>query len=170
MKRTMRSYAYMYWILFVLFVLQRTPKSSTAAKAEDAPLIYKQKRVQFFDHAGLAKRKRKTRWEPISNSRRAEYPSTISTSRRACGFYLWNAVSASMYHLCTYLMRDAVFEGKGGRKVCGVLPVLARGYILLSLFGCCRHVRTCSPVLATVASQQFSLHLLSLFGLNLDLC
>lgn len=116
LKRTMRSH----WILFVLFVLLRTPKSSTAAKTEDAPLIYKQKRVQFFDHKCVTKKKSKTLWEPISNSRKAAYPLSISTSRRACNFYLWNAISASMYHLNTYLMRDAVFEGKGGRKVCGV--------------------------------------------------
>lgn len=140
----MRSYAYMYWMLFVLFVLQGMQKSSTAAKAEDAPLIYKQKRIQFFDQTRLAKHKSKTRWEPISKSRMAEYPSTISTSRKACGFYLWNAVSASMYHLCTYLMRDAVFEGKGGRKVGGVLPVLGVTFCCLCLAAADTYF--CSPV------------------------
>jgi len=80
--------------------------------------MYKQKVVRFLDHTGPTM-KSNTRWEPISNLQKADRPSEISTSRRACGFYVWNAVSASMYHLCRYLMKDAVFEGKGGRKVLG---------------------------------------------------
>lgn len=108
-----------YWILVVLFVFQAIAHVPNAAAktTEEAPLMYKEKRVRFLDENDKRLKKSKTQWEPISNSKRTEYPSTISTSRRACGFFAWNAVSASMYHLCTYLMRDAVFEGKGGRKV-----------------------------------------------------
>ena len=90
--------------------------SKGVARSEEAPLLYRQKRVSFLDHKGSTNESN-ARWLPMANSPIAESPSEISTSRRACGFYVWNAVSASMYHLCHYLMRDAVFEGKGGRKV-----------------------------------------------------
>lgn len=72
-------------------------------------------------------RKKRTRWEPLEaaaslHSQRHEpllAPpiTTISTNRRACSVYLWDALSAAKYHLCRRLLRDCVYEGMGGRRV-----------------------------------------------------
>lgn len=155
-------------MLFALLIIQGTPKGSTAAKTEAAPLIYKQKRVQFYDDKEVSKQRSKTRWEPISNSRRSEYPSTLSTSRRACGFYLWNAVSASMYHLCNYLMRDAIFEGKGGRKFVRIEP----GSLLELLYPASRHSPDkcifCGGTYADHMTLRWSKHIYSPYDLYMD--
>lgn len=39
---------------------------------------------------------------------------TIPTTRRACGFYVWDAPSALLYKWCHYLLKDHIYEGKGG--------------------------------------------------------
>lgn len=41
-----------------------------------------------------------------------------SAPRRACGLYVWDLPSAILYHWCSHLMKDCVYEGRGGRKVC----------------------------------------------------
>ena len=43
--------------------------------------------------------------------------SKLSSGRRACGFYVWDAPSALLYRWCNHLLKDCVYEGRGGRKV-----------------------------------------------------
>jgi len=43
--------------------------------------------------------------------------SKLSSGRRACGFYIWDAPSALLHQWCTHLLKDCVYEGRGGRKV-----------------------------------------------------
>ena len=38
----------------------------------------------------------------------------IPTNRRACGFYIWDAPSALLYKWCHYLLKDHIYEGRGG--------------------------------------------------------
>lgn len=101
------------WVLLVLLFVQGPLNG--AAKYE-TPLVYNQKRVRLLEGKG-GSTKNSARWEPIANIPRTHRLTEISTNRRACGFYVWNAVSASMYHLCRSLMKDYVYEGRGGRKV-----------------------------------------------------
>ena len=75
-----------------------------------------------------------------------------SHRRTACGMYLWDAGSAFLHKWCTYLMKDCVYDGRGGRKVstnivssCGILMVpaplfLITHFISLQLF-CYQFVR-----------------------------
>jgi hypothetical protein len=37
--------------------------------------------------------------------------------RRACGLYVWDAPSALLHKWCTHLMKDCIYEGRGGHKV-----------------------------------------------------
>jgi hypothetical protein len=41
----------------------------------------------------------------------------ISSNRRACRFYVWNAPSALLHRWCHHLQRDNIYEGRGGKKV-----------------------------------------------------
>jgi hypothetical protein len=103
------------WALLVLLLVQGP---LNGAARYEAPLLYNQKRVRLprVEKKGCPTTNN-ARWEPIVNIPRTNRVSEISTNRRACGFYVWNAASASMYHLCRYLMKDYVYEGRGGRKV-----------------------------------------------------
>lgn len=40
---------------------------------------------------------------------------------RACDFYVWDAPSALLHKWCHHLLKDCVYEGLGGRKVCSHL-------------------------------------------------
>ena len=50
--------------------------------------------------------------------------SNLSTmaGRKACGFYVWDAPSALLYKWCNHLLRDSVYEGRGGRKFVRIEP------------------------------------------------
>jgi hypothetical protein len=102
------------WALLVLLLVQGP--LSGAARYE-APLVYNQKQVRLRVERKGGPTTNNARWEPIANIPRTNRISKISTNRRACGIYVWDALSASMYHLCRYLMKDYVYEGRGGRKV-----------------------------------------------------
>lgn len=55
--------------------------------------------------------------------------------RRACNLFLWDASSALMYRWCKYLMRDCIYEGKGGHRFIRIPP----GSILQLLHPISRH-------------------------------
>lgn len=38
-------------------------------------------------------------------------------TKSACRIFVWDALSAFRYHLCNHLLKDAVYEGLGGKKV-----------------------------------------------------
>lgn len=103
------------WVLLVLLLVQGP---LNGAARHETPLLYNQNRVRLSREERKGGRtKNNERWEPIANIPRTNRISEISTNRRACRFYVWDAVSASMYHLCRYLMKEYVYEGRGGRKV-----------------------------------------------------
>lgn len=41
----------------------------------------------------------------------------ISSNRRACGFFIWDAPSALFYRWCNHLLKDYLYEGLGGHMV-----------------------------------------------------
>ena len=41
----------------------------------------------------------------------------VPKSRRACNFYIWDAPSALFYKWCHHLLKDNLYEGKGGHMV-----------------------------------------------------
>ena len=41
----------------------------------------------------------------------------VSTHRRACNFYIWDGPSALFYKWCHHLLKDNLYEGKGGHMV-----------------------------------------------------
>jgi hypothetical protein len=61
-----------------------------------------------------------TRKKSISNG--AQTPCngvpSVPTHRRACNFYIWDAPSALFYKWCHHLVKDHIYEGKGGHMVC----------------------------------------------------
>jgi hypothetical protein len=48
--------------------------------------------------------------------------SSLSTGRRACGLYIWDAPSALFHRWTNHLLRDCVYEGLGGRKFVRIAP------------------------------------------------
>ena len=55
---------------------------------------------------------------------------------RACGFYIWDAPSALLHSWCHHLLKDCVYEGLGGRKVC-TCQILNISCILHTKMACC---------------------------------
>ena len=47
---------------------------------------------------------------------------SLTAPGRACGFYLWDAPSALLYKWCNHLLKDRVYEGRGGRKFVLIEP------------------------------------------------
>ena len=43
---------------------------------------------------------------------------SLFKSKSACHFFIWDALSAARFHLCNHLLKDCVYEGLGGKKVC----------------------------------------------------
>ena len=43
--------------------------------------------------------------------------SAMAAGRRACGIYVWDAPSALLHKWCTHLIKDCIYEGRGGHKV-----------------------------------------------------
>mmetsp|Transcript_112 Transcript_112/g.298 ORF Transcript_112/g.298 Transcript_112/m.298 type:complete len:332 (-) Transcript_112:52-1047(-) len=39
---------------------------------------------------------------------------TVPSNRRACGFFIWDLPSALLYRWCQYLLKDRIYEGRGG--------------------------------------------------------
>lgn len=78
--------------------------------------------------ASPSKRRRHTRHQPQYEyqSHNTERTSTstpsvpcdgravVPANRKACGFYVWDFPSALLYKWCHYLLKDRIYEGKGG--------------------------------------------------------
>ena len=68
-------------------------------------------------------------WRPLS----AAAPTTESASddRRdhACAFFLWDVPSLIQYKLCEHLLRQNVYEAKGGKKMVRIRPGSALEYL-----------------------------------------
>eukprot|EP00565_Helicotheca_tamesis_P005978 CAMPEP_0185734888 /NCGR_PEP_ID=MMETSP1171-20130828/23742_1 /TAXON_ID=374046 /ORGANISM="Helicotheca tamensis, Strain CCMP826" /LENGTH=270 /DNA_ID=CAMNT_0028405015 /DNA_START=62 /DNA_END=874 /DNA_ORIENTATION=+ len=69
----------------------------------------------------------------------------------ACGFYMWDVISAVKYHWCMRLLRDNLYEGKGGKMFVRIRP----GSILEALYPCSRH----SPDRCIFCGMTFQDHL-----------
>jgi hypothetical protein len=50
--------------------------------------------------------------------------------RTACSFYLWNSPSALLRKWCRHLMKDCVYEGRGGVKVRSYMPSVLCALVL----------------------------------------
>ena len=58
--------------------------------------------------------------KPTSSQTPCNGVPTVSTNRRACNFFIWDAPSALFYKWCHHLLKDNIYEGRGGQKVCYV--------------------------------------------------
>jgi hypothetical protein len=133
------------WVFFFCFLSRCSAETSQASSSE-----------------GHSVRGRPSRWErldaPISSSvskdGASNGPSSISAmaaGRRACGLYVWDAPSALLHKWCTHLLRDCIYEGRGGHKVRDY-----NTYIFILLQTHARHTLT-----------RFAAHVPSLPELNL---
>jgi hypothetical protein len=67
----------------------------------------------------------------------------VGTKKVACGLYIWNAPSALLHKWCTHLLRECIYEGRGGVKFVRIEP----GSILQLLYPSLRHYRPDSCLL-----------------------
>jgi hypothetical protein len=86
--------------------------------------------VQFTDgsHVGGSTSSARSRSrKPTSSHTPCNGVPTVSVNRRACNFFIWDAPSALFYKWCHHLLKDNIYEGRGGQKVC---------YVQNVFFGC----------------------------------
>jgi hypothetical protein len=63
-----------------------------------------------------------SRTDGEKNSVASSLSALSSGRRRACGLYIWDAPSALFYRWTNHLLRDCVYEGRGGRKFVRIAP------------------------------------------------
>jgi len=140
----------------------------------------KQRRVPTVSSSNefFEKKTSRSKWDPLEaaasiHSERHEVllkppKNPISTDRRACGFYLWDALSAGKYHLCRHLLRDCVYEGRGGRRFVRIEP----GSLLQLLYPLSQHhpdrCLVCSGTFRDHLTLWWSKHLYTPYDLYLD--
>ena len=78
--------------------------------------------------------------------------STTSSSpfvrrRVACHMYIWDAPSALLHKWCNHLMRDCVYEGRGGKKVGLVVDATVQSNRTLTLSLTCLPYHSCTRLL-----------------------
>lgn len=103
----------------------RSPSSSSAARRHDHG-------HQNDDHSSCG--------QPQVNSR-----------RRACNMYIWDAPSAILYKWCHYILKDHIYEGKGGY----LFVRFESNSILQLLYPCSRY----SPNRCALCGGSFPDHL-----------
>lgn len=74
--------------------------------------------------------------------------------RGACRFFVWDGLSALRYHLCNRLIRENLYEGRGGQKFVRIRP----GSLLESLYS--QHGKHGNDRCA-ICNQPFKAHLAS---------
>lgn len=62
---------------------------------------------------------------------------SLNRSRPACRFFVWDAVSAGRFHMCNHLLKDRVYEGLGGKKVCAIFILCTCIYVCVSIYQLC---------------------------------
>jgi len=75
------------------------------------------------------------------------------TTRKPCGFFVWDVMSASRYHVCIRLLRESVYEGLGGKKFLR----MKQGSVLASLYPLSMH----GPDRCLICNQSFHRHLMT---------
>jgi hypothetical protein len=76
---------------------------------------------------------------------------TVPNHRRACNFYAWDIRSAALYKWCHHLLKDHVYEGRGGK----LFVRFESNSILQLLYPCSRY----SPNKCIVCGGSFPDHL-----------
>ncbi|CAJ1969372.1 unnamed protein product [Cylindrotheca closterium] len=77
--------------------------------------------------------------------------STFQSPRKACKYYVWDLRSALLYRWCHHLLKDHVYEGRGGKK----FVRFESNSILQLLYPCSRY----APNRCLVCGGSFSDHL-----------
>ena len=75
----------------------------------------------------------------------------VSSHRKACGFYVWDLPSALLYKWCQHLVKDKIYEGKGGY----VFVRYESNSILKLLYPCSRY----SPNKCMICGGSYDDHL-----------
>jgi hypothetical protein len=98
--------------------------------------------LQFADGAqagGSTSSARSRSRKPTSSLTPCNGVPTVSANRRACNFFIWDAPSALFYKWCRHLLKDNIYEGRGGQKVCYVQNIYFRCYCTRVLFNSLVH-------------------------------
>jgi hypothetical protein len=61
--------------------------------------------------------KSRKRYAPSGKTSSDSQPLMFPPRRKACNFYVWNILSASLHRLCHHLCKECKYEGAGGREV-----------------------------------------------------
>ena len=111
-QTTMKSRLFYYIFLFV-YQAALWPTATAAASS-----------ASYMTRRRLASRSESR----LTSSTTATVMGGASTRpRTACKFYIWNAPSAMLYKWCQHLMKDHIYEGRGGVKVRSVGPFVRSG-------------------------------------------
>ena len=125
----------------------------------------------FATRGGSSSSSRGERWERMQTTDRdrptarkffpntSDLSSLSSSGRKACGFFLWDAPSALLYHWTNHLLKDCIYEGRGGHKFVRIEP----GSILQLLYPWSRY----SPDRCVNCGGNFHDHLTLWWSKNL---
>lgn len=94
--------------------------------------------------------------------------SSFSNNRRACNFYIWDVRSALLYRWCHHLLKDHIYEGRGGVR----FVRYESNSILQLLYPCSRYAPNkclvCGGNYADHLELRWSSHLYKPFDLHID--
>jgi hypothetical protein len=90
--------------------------SATAASMASASASTPAGRTAAATAAATAQPHGRSRSATTSHSSTCGHPA-IPSRRRACGFFVWDATSALLHKWCNHLLKDHIYEGKGGYLV-----------------------------------------------------
>ena len=102
------------------------------------------------------------------NGGRCNGQAVVPTHRKACGLYIWDVPSALLYKWCHYLLKDRIYEGRGGY----LFVRYESNSILKLLYPCSRYspnkCMICGGSYADHLELWWSKHLYSPFDQYLD--
>lgn len=98
--------------------------SSSFSSLNASGIAYKMILIKILSLLLLISATQSAKSSPTSNDSRlsrslprpCEGEHTIPNHRRACNFYAWDIRSAALYKWCHHLLKDHVYEGRGGKK------------------------------------------------------
>ena len=158
-RQTLLKSARIFLVGLIVLSLAQSFASSSSVSSIPAPPSKRRRSNQLF---------RDTADFSINSPGRCDGKATIPTHRKACGFYIWDFPSALLYVWCHRLLRDRVYEGKGGY----IFVRYESNSILKLLYPCNRYspnkCMICGGSYEDHLELWWSKHLYSPFDLYLD--
>jgi hypothetical protein len=111
------------WIFFFCFLFSRCCSADTSVHGRHSRWERLDGSVSSSSSAAFSSKKNgsassiRQRSASVTTSEPNPSITAMASGRKACGLYIWDAPSALLHKWCTHLLRDKIYEGRGGHKV-----------------------------------------------------